>query len=92
MGASSKSETESYREVVDTFTYQSVLVLVLITLIICLLGVRIVLYKIYEKLGELDSHRAAVTKQMNFLSEAEPETFLNKAIDCHLRLSTVANK
>lgn len=50
------------------------------------------LYKIYEKLGELDSHRAAVTKQMNFLSEAEPETFLNKAIDCHLRLSTVANK
>ena len=55
-------------------------------------GVRIVLYKIYEKLGELDSHRAAVTKQMNFLSEAEPETFLNKAIDCHLRLSTVANK
>ena len=89
MGASSKSETESYREVVDTLP---VLVPVLITLIICLLGVRIVLYKIYEKLGELDSHRAAVTKQMNFLSEAEPETFLNKAIDCHLRLSTVANK
>ena len=90
MGASSKSETESYREVVDTFTYQ--FSSWSFTLIICLLGVRIVLYKIYEKLGELDSHRAAVTKQMNFLSEAEPETFLNKAIDCHLRLSTVANK
>ena len=53
---------------------------------------RIVLYKIFEKLSELDKNREAVTRQMRFLSETNPENFLNKAIDCHLRVSSVSTK
>jgi len=53
---------------------------------------RIVLYKIFEKLSELDKNRETVTKQMRFLSETNPDNFLNKAIDCHLRVSSVATK
>ena len=51
-----------------------------------------VLYKIFEKLSDLDKNRECVTKQMKFLSESNPEKFLTQAIDCHLRVSTVANK
>ena len=50
------------------------------------------LYKIFEKLSELDKNREAVTRQMRFLSETNPENFLNKAIDCHLRVSSVSTK
>ena len=53
---------------------------------------RHVFYKIYEKLEELNKNRESVTKQMMRLSESNPENFLNKAIDCHLRVSTVAAK
>ena len=53
---------------------------------------RMVLYKIFEKLSDLDKNRDSVTKQMRFLSETNPEKFLNSAIDCHLRVSTVASK
>ena len=50
------------------------------------------MYKIFEKLSELDKNREAVTRQMRFLSETNPENFLNKAIDCHLRVSSVSTK
>ena len=50
------------------------------------------LYKIFEKLSDLDKNREAVTGQMRVLSETNPENFLNKAIDCHLRVSSVSTK
>ena len=39
---------------------------------------RLVLYKIFDKLSELDKNREAVTKQMKFLSDTDPQEFLNK--------------
>ena len=39
---------------------------------------RLVLYKIFDKLSELDKNREAVTKKMKFLSETDPQEFLNK--------------
>ena len=39
---------------------------------------RLVLYKIFDKLSELDKNREAVTKQMKFMSETDPQEFLNK--------------
>ena len=42
---------------------------------------RLVLYKIFDKLSELDKNREAVTKQMKFLSETDPQEFLNKVIE-----------
>jgi len=53
---------------------------------------RLVLYKIFEKLAELDKNRDVVKKEMKYLSETNPEEFLNKAIDCHLRVSTSSQK
>ena len=41
---------------------------------------RLVLYKIFDKLSELDKNREAVTKQMKFLSDTDPQEFLNKVI------------
>ena len=37
------------------------------------------LYKIFDKLSDLDKNREAVTKQMKFLSDSDPQEFLNKA-------------
>ena len=53
---------------------------------------RLVLYKIFEKLADLNKNRDVVTKEMKYLSETNPEQFLNKAIDCHLRVSTSSQK
>ena len=82
-----------------SFTFKSVIVYLLVILLgwslidtILFLLRRIVLYKIFEKLSELDKNREAVTRQMRFLSETNPENFLNKAIDCHLRVSSVSTK
>ena len=41
---------------------------------------RLVLYKIFDKLSELDKNREAVTKKMKFLSETDPQEFLNKVM------------
>ena len=53
---------------------------------------RIVLYKIYEKLDDLDKKRDIVMKDMKELAESNPEQFLNAAVECHLRLSTASRK
>ena len=46
---------------------------------------RIVMYKMSEKLGEIDKMRKLMKKSMKNLVENDPETFLNRAVDCHLR-------
>lgn len=52
---------------------------------------RLVLYKIFEKLSDLDKNREAVTKQMKFLSETDPQEFLNKVFDLLLMISDVTD-
>lgn len=47
---------------------------------------RLVLYKIFDKLSDLDKNREAVTKQMNILSETDPQEYLNKAFDLILTI------
>ena len=39
------------------------------------------LYKIFDKLSELDKNREAVTKQMKYLSDTDPQEFLNKVME-----------
>ena len=53
---------------------------------------RMVLYKIYEKLEDLEKKREVVMNDMKELAESNPEQFLNDAVDCHLRISTASRK
>ena len=48
---------------------------------------RIVMYKISEKLGEIDKWRDSMVGEIKDLLENEPEKFLNSAVDCHLRFA-----
>lgn len=48
---------------------------------------RIVMYKMSEKLEEIDKMRKLMKKSMKELVDNDPETFLNRAVDCHLRYS-----
>eukprot|EP00095_Tigriopus_kingsejongensis_P004239 maker-scaffold711_size108467-snap-gene-0.24 protein:Tk04239 transcript:maker-scaffold711_size108467-snap-gene-0.24-mRNA-1 annotation:"e3 ubiquitin-protein ligase shprh" len=51
-----------------------------------------ILYKIGEKVTEIDSARENVVKKVQVLKESPPETFLNGAVDCHLRMSATSQK
>ena len=53
---------------------------------------RMVLYKVAEKIDELDGMRNRVCKDLVKLGSSHPEAFLNKAVDCHLRMSSVVQK
>jgi len=53
---------------------------------------RHVLYKINEKADEIDTYRNKVMKDIKLLLETPPEQFVNKAVGCHLRVSTIAQK
>ncbi|TRY78378.1 hypothetical protein TCAL_01692 [Tigriopus californicus] len=53
---------------------------------------RIVLYKLGESVAQLDTTREGVTKGLTNLRESPPETFLNGAVDCHLRVSAASQK
>ena len=53
---------------------------------------RMVLYKVSEKIEEIDKMRDSVSKDLKRLEGSPPERFLNKAVDCHLRMSSVVQK
>ena len=53
---------------------------------------RIVLYKIFEKLEDLEKKRDVVMADMKELAKSNPEQFLNGAVECHLRVSTASRK
>lgn len=53
---------------------------------------RMVLYKVGEKIAEMDSSRDAVNRDLKKLQDSPPEAFLDKAVECHLRMSSVAQK
>ena len=48
------------------------------------------MYKISEKLGEIDKWRDSMVGEIKDLLENEPEKFLNSAVDCHLRFFLAA--
>merc|ERR1719273_2223416 len=51
-----------------------------------------VLVKVGEKIEEMDNMRNVMNKDLKKLQSSPPEAFLNKAVDCHLRMSSVAQK
>ena len=52
-------------------------------------SLREVLRKISTKVLEFDKSRDSIASQLVRLRSASPETFLNGAVDCHLRFSNV---
>ena len=53
---------------------------------------RTVLYKVAEKIAVFDSMRDNVHAELKRLETSPAESFLNGAVDCHLRQSSLANK
>ena len=53
---------------------------------------RMVLYKVAEKVDVFDEMRDKVCSELRRLQTSPAESFLNGAVDCHLRQSSIANK
>ena len=53
---------------------------------------RMVLYKVAEKVSVFDEMRDNVFGELKRLQDSPAETFLNGAVDCHLRQSSLAKK
>ena len=49
-----------------------------------------VLYKLGEKVTEMDGMRDRICAEIKLLRDSSPSDFLNGAVDCHLRKSSAS--